>query len=336
MNTRLYWSLIAGGFAAFQLFRPQYNWNGRRVLITGGSRGLGLRLARDLVKRGASVAICARKREELDDALEQLRPHGRAVAYRADVREREQVEEVVDRVQAAFGGIDVLVNNAGVIEVGPIDSMEVEDFEQAMRVMFWGPLYATLAVLPRMRARREGSIVNITSVGGKIAVPRLIPYCCAKFAAVALSEGLAAELRPSGVHCLTVVPGLMRTGSHLGAEFKGNAAAEYAWFSLGATVPGAAMSAGRASRQIIEAIERRADEVILSVPAQVGARVHGAFPELVVPVLGYVHEHVLPAANANRRTITGRQAERELDSTLQQVATGLGRRAARKLNQQLV
>src|SRR5439155_11331763 len=117
-------------------------------------------------------------------------------------------------VRSRFGQIDILVNNAGVIKVGPLDTMAVEDFEKAVAVMFWGVVYPTLAVLPEMRRRRSGRIAAITSIGGKVSVPHLLPYCCAKFAAVGFCEGLRAELAPYGIRVTTVVPGLMRTGSH--------------------------------------------------------------------------------------------------------------------------
>jgi short-subunit dehydrogenase len=104
------------------------------------------------------------------------------------------------------GLIDVLVNNAGLIRVGPFAAMTLDDFQQTMDVMFWGPLHTTLAVLPSMRERKQGSIVNIVSIGGKVGVPHLLPYSCAKFALVALSEGLRAELAPDGIRVTTIVP----------------------------------------------------------------------------------------------------------------------------------
>src|SRR5437763_6066124 len=106
---------------------------------------------------------------------------------------------MVDEVAKRFGRIDVLVNNAGIIQVGPVENMTITDFENAMAVMFWGPVYATLATLPYMRQHGDGRIVNITSIGGKVSVPHLVPYSCAKFAAVALSEGLRAELASTGI-----------------------------------------------------------------------------------------------------------------------------------------
>lgn len=100
-----------------------------------------------------------------------------------------------------------------------------------------------------MRARRRGRIVNITSIGGKVGMPHLLPYTCAKFATVGLSEGLRAELGREGIRVTTIVPGLMRTGSHLKAMFRGQHEQEFTWFSLGASLPLVSMGAERAARQ---------------------------------------------------------------------------------------
>ena len=116
-------------------------------------------------------------------------------------------------------------------------SATVADFEDAMGTMFWGMVYTTLAALPQMTERGAGRIVNITSIGGKVAVPHLLPYCCAKFAAVGFSEGIRAELAKDHIKVTTVVPGLLRTGSHANAVFKGDHHKEYGWFSLAATRP---------------------------------------------------------------------------------------------------
>src|SRR5207248_1706106 len=173
-----------------------------------------------------------------------------------DVSVQEQVQAMIARATARFGQIDILVNNAGVIAVGPLEAQTVSDFEQTMNVMFWGTVYPTLALLPHMLSRRGGSIANITSIGGKVSIPHLIPYNCAKFAAVAFSEGLRAELANYKIKVTTVVPGLMRTGSHLNAYFKSKHEQEFTWFSLGATMPLVAMNASRAARKIVSAIRR--------------------------------------------------------------------------------
>src|SRR5437879_11242557 len=168
------------------------DFNNKVVLITGGSRGLGLVLARDFIREGARVAICARDIDELEGAQQQLSPEGQVLAVQCDITDPDDVHRMVESVYSYFENIDVLVNNAGVISVGPIDVMTIEDFDEAMRTHFWGPLHTILAVLPQMRQRRSGRIVNISSIGGKISVPHLVPYNASKFELVGLSEGLRA------------------------------------------------------------------------------------------------------------------------------------------------
>ena len=189
---------------------------------------------------------------------------------------------MVAEAERKLGRIDILVNNAGLIQVGPFSEMTVLDFERTMDVIFWGSLYTTMAVLPSMRERGTGSIVNITSIGGKVSIPHLLPYSCAKFATVALSEGLRTELAPEGIRVTTIVPGLMRTGSHLKAEFKGQHAREYAWFSAGAGTSLVSISAERAARSIVRAAVRGDSEKILSFPAELLGHLHPLFPSLAV------------------------------------------------------
>ena len=184
----------------------QENLSGQVVLITGGSRGLGLALAREFARVGCRLVLAARDAQELARAQQDLTQRGTEVlAVPCDVTNQEQVRSVVDQATQRFGRVDIVVNNAGIIQVGPMSTTTVEDFASALDVMFWGALYPTLAVLPQMRARRSGHIVNITSIGGMVSVPHLLPYTCAKFAAVGLSKGLRAELGQEGIHVTTVV-----------------------------------------------------------------------------------------------------------------------------------
>src|ERR1044072_6207850 len=241
-----------------------YDFEGKTVLITGGSRGLGLVLARGFAAEGANVAICARDPRELERARTDLVARGaRVCAFPCDVTDRSQVKELVDVVTRHVGRVDVLVNNAGIIQVGPLELMTLEDFEQAMAVHFWGPLYATLAVLPQMRERREGRIVNIASIGGKVSVPHLVPYSARKFALGGLSGGLRAALAKGGVVVTSVFPGLMRTGSPRNATFKGQHRAEYAWFAVSDSLPVTSINAERAAAQIIDAVSRGRAELAL-------------------------------------------------------------------------
>jgi NAD(P)-dependent dehydrogenase (short-subunit alcohol dehydrogenase family) len=306
------------------------NVRDRVAVVTGGSRGLGLQLARELLDRGARVAICGRDETALEQARRTLGGNGRLLTAPCDVAQGKEVDRFLAAVERRLGPVDVLVNNAGIIEVGPLETMTLADFAQALDVMFWGPLRTTLSVLPAMRARQRGTIVNVTSIGGKVSVPHLLPYCCAKFAAVALSEGLRAEVARDGVRVVTVVPGLMRTGSFLHAVFRGKPEAEYAWFAPSASLPFLSIGAEKAARQIVDAMERGTSEVTLTLPAQLLSRLHGNSPRLVSDIMSFV-SGLLPA-DGGHGPIRGATLQGRLPSVISAL-TGLGLAAARRLNQ---
>lgn len=316
----------------FQRVRSGESLVGKVVLITGGSRGLGLAMAEEFASQGARLVICARDERELETARSRIAALGTEVlAVTCDVALQDDVQSLINEATARFGRVDVLVNNAGVIQVGPLESQTVMDFQEAMDVMFWGTVYPALAVLPQMRQRGSGHIANITSIGGKVSVPHLLPYGCAKFAAVGFSEGLRAELARTGVKVTTVVPGLMRTGSHLNAYFKGKNQDEFTWFSLGATLPVAAMSARRAARRIVAAIRRGQAELILTPQAKAVALAHGIAPGITADALGLVNRILPQAEGRGRDRHLGRDSE---TSVTRSPLTVLGRKAARDLNQE--
>jgi len=330
----LFWLAAATGSAlgAYALVRRlrETNLRGQVVLVTGGSRGLGFLLAREFALEGARVALCARDPEELSRAQAELETRGVEVyPIRTDVADRDQVARMIDDVTESLGQVDILVNNAGIMEVGPIQTMGLENFERAMDIMFWGPLHAIRAVLPAMLDRKNGTIVNITSIGGKISFPHLLPYCAAKFALVGLSEGLHAELHNQGVNVVTVVPGFMRTGSYQQAFFAGNQKQEFEWFALGASLPLVSMDAVRAARQIVRAVKGGESQPILSLPANLIARFHGLFPGTTNRLLALVN-HFLPGPGQQGFT-KGQELQRDIDSTLFQEATRLGSEAADRL-----
>ena len=326
-------SAVLAGVAASALLRRRssFNLGGKVVFITGGSRGLGLAMAEEFARRGARIAICARNEEELERARQTIEREtgGTVMTFVCDVSDREQVESTVHKVQDHFGSIDVLVNNAGVIAVGPVENQTIPDFEEAMKVNFWSQVYATLAVLPEMRRKGEARVVNITSIGGKVSVPHLLPYSCSKFAAVAFSEGLRAELAKTGVKVVTVAPGLMRTGSHINAEFKGKHSQEFTWFSLSGTNPMTSISVSRAARQIVNATVSGRAELIITWQAELLARFHGLAPGLTTEILGIVNR-TLPAAGESDEKRKGKDSQNVVTKS---PLTALGQMAAKRYNQ---
>ncbi|MCC2546501.1 SDR family oxidoreductase [Hymenobacter sp. BT175] len=270
--------------------RGNYDLTGKVVLITGGSRGLGLLLARYAAAEGAHLAICARDAEELERARQELSDMGaRVLTFPRDLTDVQEIRTLVAEVQQQLGPIDVLVNNAGIITAGPLDHMELREYQESMDTHFWAPLHAMQAVLPAMRRRGEGRIVNIASVGGKVAVPHLAPYSASKFALVGLSEAFRTELKQHGILVTTVCPGLMRTGSARHAIVKGQHRKEYAAFTLADSLPAISMDAETAARQIWHACRRGDAEVILSLPAKLLSGFHGLFPGTTADVLSWVN-----------------------------------------------
>jgi NAD(P)-dependent dehydrogenase (short-subunit alcohol dehydrogenase family) len=247
-----------------------------------------------------------------------------------DVGVRAEVGLLIAAVQDALGPIDILVNNAGTILVGPAENQEMEAFEDAMQTNFWGPYYAISEVLKQMKSRRFGRIVNVSSIGGKVAFPHLLPYSVSKFALVGYSEGLRTELAKSNVFVTTVCPGLMRTGSPRNATTTGQHEKEYAWFTISDSMPVASMGARSAARKIIDACIHGEAEIHLGLTAKVGAVVQGCAPNVTAEVLSLV-DRFMPEA-LPRRVEPRKGADSESEMT-DNVATRLTREAEIANNQ---
>ena len=304
-------ALATGAFVLKSTFSRffEYDLKNKTVLITGGSRGLGLVMAREFAREGARLVLCARDEQELQKAQADVEDFGAEVmTVPCDVTDRQAVNEMIAAVNDRFGTIDVLVNNAGVIQVGPLEVMTMEDFERAMQSHFWGPLNTIMAVLPSMRQKKSGRIVNISSIGGKVSVPHLVPYSASKFALVGLSKGLRAELLKDGISVTTVCPGLMRTGSPRNADFKGKHRYEYAWFSISDSMPLLTVSAENAARQVVRACKRGQAELIISVPAKLAATFDALFPEMMSQMLGLANQLLPAAGGVGTQNVKGRQS----------------------------
>src|SRR5438477_2833762 len=259
----------------------RYPLNDKVVLITGGSRGLGLVLARHICARGGNVAIIARDPDELVRAKTDLVPRGgKVLTIECDLLDAGQIQSAVRRIIDRFGKIDVLINNAGIIEVGPLEHMMREDFERAMHLHFWAPFELISQIVPEMRIWGGGRIVNISSIGGKVAVPHMAPYSASKFALTGFSDALRAELARDNIYVTTVAPGMMRTGSHVNAKFKGEHDAEFAWFAASAGAPLISMNADCAARKILAACRRGQPSLTLTLVARAAILGNALFPNL--------------------------------------------------------
>jgi short-subunit dehydrogenase len=299
-NTFLAGAAVAAGAAALAVNRRSTSKSiaGKVVVIGGGSRGLGLALAEEFGRHGARLVLAARKGEELEEARRRLLEHcitksqENVLTVSCDLRSSDTARNLIKQATGQFGRVDVLINVAGVIHVGPVEKQSLEMYEDAMASNFFSMLYTTYAVLPQMLKRRTGAIVNICSIGGKIAVPHLAPYTASKFAAVGFSETLHTELRSKGIRVTTVNPGLMRTGSYPNAIVVGQRENEYRWFKLSASTPGLAHSAPYAARKIYRAVLEGRAEVEIGLDAYLAARFHGIAPT-ATQVLGSLAERLI-------------------------------------------
>jgi len=284
-------ALLARGLRASRAM----DFHGCSAVITGGSRGLGLLVARELGRQGARITIAARDEAELERARQDLEDRRIDVTtVVCDVTSPDDAQRLIDGVVARTGRIDVLVNNAGVIRVGPVEHMQRSDFEEAMAVHFWGPLQTMSAAIPAMRRRGAGRIVNVSSIGGKIGVPHLAPYCASKFALAGLSDSMRGEIAKDGIFVTTVCPGMMRTGSPYNAWFKGRHRDEFTWFAISDSLPIASIDARRAASQIVDACRHGDAELVITWPAKLAVIANAVMPESVALVMDLANRLLLP------------------------------------------
>jgi short-subunit dehydrogenase len=252
------------------------------------------------------------------------------LAFTGDISNESTVKSLMSETLKQWGRIDVLVNNAGTIQVGPMETMTVSDYEEAMKLHFWAPLYTTLAVLPQMRQRRAGRIVNISSIGGKIPAPHLLPYSASKFALTGFSEGLRAELLKDGIYVTTVCPGLMRTGSARNALFKSQHRHEYAWFAISDATPGVSISAERAAARIIIACQHGEAETMVSLPSRLATTFHGVFPGITAEMNALINAMLPGPGGIGEERRMGKQSESLVAPS---ILTMLNERAAVRNNE---
>lgn len=249
--------------------------DGKRALVTGASSGIGAALALALGARGTRLILAARGKSQLQGTASMV-----ALRYPAlsppmvipcDVADQESVRALIAGASGRMGGLDVLINNAGISVYGLAEYCSTADFERVMAVNFYGPLYATLAALPLMRRQGGGLIVNVASVAALHGVPYLAAYSASKAALATLAQSLRAELHQSGIRLLTVYPGYTRTSLFDREKKLGGARRPRRGYAAPEGV----------ARSIVRAIERDVDELVLSPPGRALSLLRGLLPGLV-------------------------------------------------------
>lgn len=257
-------------------------------IITGASSGIGKSMALELAaKYQARLVLNARSEEQLEATCKAVEEAGgKAVKVVGDVSDKSVIEATVNACLETFGGVDVLVNNAGLATPGTIMKLTVEDWERVFAVNFFAPLRFTYAVLPHFEKSGRGKIVNISSVAGKIAFPGSVCYASSKFALTGMSEGMAAELASQNIDIITVCPGWVRT-----EFFEKNRVAEAknpTSIASRNNIQGFLMrsflsiSSEECSAEIVKALEKGgSSEIILTHPGKIFERLAGICPPAV-------------------------------------------------------
>lgn len=192
------------------------------VLITGASQGIGRATALLFANKGYDVVLAARQSDRLNAVAQEVQNIGRqALAVPTDVRDATQVKTLVDKALEQYSAIDVLINNAGIYASGTVESFSLDDWHQVIDTNLWGYIHTIHALLPHMISRGSGTIVNLSSIGGKVPVPYLVPYNTSKFAVTGLTEAMHSELKPKGIHVCGIYPNVIKSSLMERAMFRG-------------------------------------------------------------------------------------------------------------------
>jgi short-subunit dehydrogenase len=197
------------------------------VVITGASQGIGKAIALLFSQQGYNTVLASRTGDRLFALAQELKTAGHSVlAVPTDVRDPQQVQNLIDQALAEYGSVDVLVNNAGIYISGPADTFSLDDWHQAIDTNLWGYIHTIHALLPHLLEKKSGTIVNISSIGGKVPIPYLVPYSTSKFAVTGLTQSLQSELSPKGITVCGVYPNLIKSDFMERAIFRGKDAAD--------------------------------------------------------------------------------------------------------------
>ena len=201
----------SGGRAAFPV--PRMNLKNKTAIVTGGTKGIGRGIAEALMSEGASVSVSARHRDEIDEAVAQLNQSGsgRAIGFVCDIREHDQVKSLINHTVKELGGLDILINNAGIGIFETVEQTSPEDFRAVLETNLFGVFYCCHEAIPQMKKRGGGYIINISSLAGANPHPRMAAYNASKFGLNGFSEALMQEVRHDNIKVSYIMPGSVNT-----------------------------------------------------------------------------------------------------------------------------
>jgi NAD(P)-dependent dehydrogenase (short-subunit alcohol dehydrogenase family) len=294
--------------------RRRIDMAGRVAVITGSTTGLGFLLAKDAAGQGAIVVLNGRDERDLAAAEEEVRRRGAAdvLGVQADVSVEGEADRLIRRALDRFGAVDVLINNAGTILVGPQATMTVEDYRRVVATNFWGAVYASQAVLPHMRRRQFGRIANISSIGGLAAMPHLTAYVASKFALTGYTKALRADCARDNILVTGVYPKTIRTGGHTHAYFKGDVNKEYLWFSATDTLPLMSASAESEAAKVWRGIRDGDPDVISSVVTRAAVAFDALMPGWSAEFKTLIERGMPAAVNLDAPAVRGAEIEGEM------------------------
>ena len=288
---------------------------GKTAFITGGDSGIGLGVAQVLCQAGMNVVICGVVAETVASAQRELASIGKAEAIQLDVRDRAAFDAVADRLDRDYGGVDVLVNNAGVGFLAPLTEATFEQWDWVLDINLTGVFNGIRTFLPRMLASgRPGHIVSTASIGGLLGTPGAL-YVAAKFGVVGLMEALAAELRDTPVNVSVLTPGIIRTNIHKGPPPPGEPRQHAPGAAAEADLHETAMQPREVGERVLQAIHeerlyvlthaehgellaRRFDAILASLPTDPGDPRRAAVERTVLA--NPVYDEILTATEAGR------------------------------------
>ena len=252
---------------------------GSRIVITGASSGIGQSLAWITAEKGGSLVLASRNVDRLRDTASQIKKvfpeTPEPLALRCDVADSRSVHNLIDAATRRLGGIDILINNAGISVYGDMERTSMEDFESLFDVNFFGPLYGMFEIIPQMKAKNQGIIVNIASLAAIHGAPYLGAYGASKAALAVLGQALRAELSEYGIKIINVYPGYTRTNIFDREKKVGGARRPDTHYAPASRVAGA----------VVKAIETEKQELVLSVEGRAMALIKGVLPKLVANVM---------------------------------------------------